>query len=294
MNIGEKIKDLRCAKMMTQHELAGTMITRNMLSRIENGCALPSVPTLVYLAQRLGVPAGYLLAEEDSEFIYRKITGMPDIKRAFLASDWQICRDLCRNLGQQDDEIKYIVNQCIYNEALDSFRMGDLRNAAALFNEVRCSASESVYPLDTLVAECETYLLCIATVSQSLVSDIETVSEPVPSSLADSFCRYFSVLISLNNNDSGFIDPSKYQHFTKVSEGQYSEHIVAKLKMRSGHYNEAYHMLKKLLSSDAEISAPMLYFIFCDLEVCCRELSDYRGAYEFSADKTGMLERFLG
>jgi hypothetical protein len=38
----------------------------------------------------------------------------------------------------------------------------------------------------------------------------------------------------------------------------------------------------------------MLYFIFSDLEVCCRELSDYRGAYEYSGDKTGMLEKFLG
>ena len=41
--IGEKIKALRISKRMTQSELAGDQITRNMLSLIENGSALPSL-----------------------------------------------------------------------------------------------------------------------------------------------------------------------------------------------------------------------------------------------------------
>jgi transcriptional regulator with XRE-family HTH domain len=32
MNVGEKIRELRLAKLMTQAELAGDHITRNMLS----------------------------------------------------------------------------------------------------------------------------------------------------------------------------------------------------------------------------------------------------------------------
>ncbi|MBQ8005809.1 MAG: helix-turn-helix transcriptional regulator, partial [Clostridia bacterium] len=60
MNIGEKIKNLRTSKLMTQKELAGEEITRNMLSQIENGSASPSLQTLRYLAARLGVPVGYL------------------------------------------------------------------------------------------------------------------------------------------------------------------------------------------------------------------------------------------
>ena len=255
---------------------------------------MPSVPTLDYIAERLGVPAGYLLAEDDNEFVYRKITRMPDIKQAFLACDWHICRDLCASLGGKDDEINYIVNLCIYNEAIDYFRAGDLRNAALLFSEAKSCASDLTYPLGTLAAECETYLLCIATISQSLVSDIETVSEPVLASFSNSFCRYFSVLMALDNNDVAVIEPTKYNQMRSADEEHFANHIEAKMKMKTGHYNEAYHLLKKLLSSDSEISAPMLYFIFCDLEVCCRELSDYRGAYEFSSDKTGMLERFLG
>ena len=48
MHIGEKIKRLRTAKLMTQSELVGREITRNMLSRIENGAAQPSMATVKY------------------------------------------------------------------------------------------------------------------------------------------------------------------------------------------------------------------------------------------------------
>lgn len=46
---------------MTQKELVGKTITRNMLSKIENDTATPSVRTLEYLAQALSLPAGYFL-----------------------------------------------------------------------------------------------------------------------------------------------------------------------------------------------------------------------------------------
>ena len=55
--IGEKIKRLRCAKLMTQSELVGGEITRNMLSRIENGAAQPSLDTLRYIAKKLNKSA---------------------------------------------------------------------------------------------------------------------------------------------------------------------------------------------------------------------------------------------
>ena len=48
MDIGKKIKKLRNEKLITQSELVGNEITRNMLSRIENGAALPSLGTVVY------------------------------------------------------------------------------------------------------------------------------------------------------------------------------------------------------------------------------------------------------
>ena len=61
--IGEKIRKFRKMRGMTQAELAGESITRNMLSLIENGGASPSLQTIEYLADRLGIsPASFFIS----------------------------------------------------------------------------------------------------------------------------------------------------------------------------------------------------------------------------------------
>lgn len=71
--LGQRIKEARLAKKMTQAEVVGSFITRNMLSQIESGNAVPSVKTLTYLAQVLELPPSVLLpdtaegAESDRE-----------------------------------------------------------------------------------------------------------------------------------------------------------------------------------------------------------------------------------
>lgn len=71
VELGKRIREARLFRKMTQSELAGDAITRNMLSLIESGTASPSVKTLQYLAERLGVPYEHLLApkEENEEEI---------------------------------------------------------------------------------------------------------------------------------------------------------------------------------------------------------------------------------
>lgn len=64
MTLGEKIRAARLEAGLTQRQLCGEEITRNMLSQIEHDTAKPSMKTLMYLAQQLGKPAGYFLEEE--------------------------------------------------------------------------------------------------------------------------------------------------------------------------------------------------------------------------------------
>ena len=63
MTLGQKIRSARIERGMTQKELVGDHITRNMLSRIENDSAMPSMRTLEYIAARLDLPAGYFMAD---------------------------------------------------------------------------------------------------------------------------------------------------------------------------------------------------------------------------------------
>lgn len=64
MHLGEKLRLARQEAGLSQRELCGDRITRNMLSQIENGSASPSVPTLRFLAQRLGKPVSFFLEED--------------------------------------------------------------------------------------------------------------------------------------------------------------------------------------------------------------------------------------
>lgn len=63
MELGEKLRQARLEAGLSQRQLCGEKITRNMLSQIENGTARPSMDTLGFLARRLGKPIGYFLED---------------------------------------------------------------------------------------------------------------------------------------------------------------------------------------------------------------------------------------
>ncbi|MEM5016512.1 helix-turn-helix transcriptional regulator [Metabacillus indicus] len=61
--IGERIRKLRKEKKLTLAELAGTELTKGMLSLIENNKANPSMESLAYIAKRLEVDVSQLVNE---------------------------------------------------------------------------------------------------------------------------------------------------------------------------------------------------------------------------------------
>lgn len=66
MTLGEKLRQARLELGLSQRQLCGEKITRNMLSQIEHGTARPSMDTLEYLAKALGKSVGYFLDEENA------------------------------------------------------------------------------------------------------------------------------------------------------------------------------------------------------------------------------------
>ena len=79
MTMGQRILQARLAAGMSQRELAGEEITRNMLSSLEHDAAAPSIATLRYLARRLGRPVSYFFGEDASS----------EGVAAFEAGDWR-------------------------------------------------------------------------------------------------------------------------------------------------------------------------------------------------------------
>ena len=288
MHIGEKIKKLRTAKLMTQSELVGNEITRNMLSRIENGSANPSLETVCYIAGRLNVSPGFLLAEEGDEQIYFKHSEIVGIKKAFLSEDYRICRDIClKSDSVEDDEIQLILSECNLAIAKEEFQRGNLRVACEFFDQTIESCEKTLYRTDHLVAEVGLYFRYMRQISATLLSNVIDEEEiNVYPALVDAFCRY-----ALAFEQGG--DASADWMRLEEKRTPYVLHLEALHKMREAQYDDAYELLHEILLSEIGVPEPMLYFVFCDLEVCCRERQDFKGAYEYSIDKIELLQKLL-
>ena len=177
MNIGEKIKKIRTAKLMTQSELAGTHITRNMLSQIENGSAQPSMATVIYIAQRLNVSPGFLLAGEDDEWLYFKSSEISNIKKAYADKNYRLCREMCKNSEGSDDELWLILAECCLCVGKEEFCNGYLRAATELFDEALEYCQKTLYTTDVIVSSAAAYFSYMRMISPTLSSNAEDGDE---------------------------------------------------------------------------------------------------------------------
>ncbi len=294
MDIGGKIKKLRTAKLMTQSELAGNEITRNMLSRIENGAANPSLETICYLAQRLHVSPGFLLADEADEGIYFKQNETDAIKKAMEAGDYRIAEDMClRAECGTDDEILMLLAECRLYLAMDAFSQGKLRESAALFDEAVEASEESFYRMDHVTSTAGVYFRYMRRLSATLGSNvIDEESVSVFPALNDEFCRY-AVILDERESDVANQEWIRVLEALNRQDSSFSLHLQAEKQMEEGNFSEAYELLHRILTEEISVPKPVLYFVFCDLEICCREREDFKGAYEYANNKLVILQQML-
>lgn len=291
MNIGEKIRELRVAKLMTQSELAGSHITRNMLSCIENGSAQPSLSTILYIAERLNVPAGFLLAEEGDEIVYRKMNGLANIKRAYAAKDWLGCRSLClSDCPEPDDEISLLLADCDAEIAAEEFWKGKLRSSCRFFDEALSYAERTIYPTEHIEARARVYFRYMQRISVTLYSDVLDEEKPLKVRHLSSFSAYVDALDAL---DEGDCDKAAERISALDPDSFFTRHIHARRMMEASRFSESKTLLLQLLAADTPINEVELYTVLCELEICCRETEDFKGAYRYASEKVQLLEQLL-
>lgn len=101
MTLGQRILAARQEAGLSQRQLAGEEITRNMLSALEHDCANPSVATLCYLAQKLGKPVSYFLGEDVPQ-----IPEYPTLVRAreaYDAGEYRRCLEALEEIPEPGD-----------------------------------------------------------------------------------------------------------------------------------------------------------------------------------------------
>ena len=292
MKIGEKIKKLRTAKLMTQTDLVGTEITRNMLSQIENGSANPSLETVCSIAARLNVSPGFLLADSEDELIYVKHNEMSGIKKSFMTEDYRICRDMCLNSdGIDDDEMRMLLCECSLAIGIEEFSNGHLRECCEFLDEAIDGCSKTIYRTDYVVAAAGIYFRYLQRISATLSSDIIDENKVnIYPAMTDEFCRY---VLMLERFDGGDIPTEEEIQKIGKQDSPYVMHLIAMRCMGEGDYARAYSCLHSVLLGDVAVPQPVLYSLFCDLEICCKETENFKGAYEYSIDKIELLQKLL-
>ena len=295
MNIGERIRELRISKLMTQADLAGDRITRNMLSCIENGSANPSLSTIVYIAGRLGVPAGFLLAEQGDEMAYRKMSNLSNIKKAYTTGDVQSCRSLCLSgCPEPDDEISLLLANCDAEIAVEEFWSGKLRSSCRFFDEALSYAEKTIYSTDAIEAEIRVYFRFMERISHTLYSDLLDEEKTLSVKSNSIVSRYLDALYALDNGDISVAEALIDQLAQSGENSFFKALLQNKLLIIQKNYKQAQKALQQLLQDSATpLNKIELYTVLEDLEICCRENEDYKNAYRYASERVELAEQLL-
>ncbi len=280
MKLGEKIKERRTALGMTQKELAGDHMTRNMLSEIENGIAMPSLANLQYLATRLGVSAGYLLEETMTLFDDQKQRYYPTLQKLYHEKKSVECISLATEIfkDEVDCALAYLLACACLEEAERCTDNGSIHTAMSYLGKMEHYIGMTCLPTAHLEAR---GVLCRAQASDPLTPhyalDEEFYLENTAKACRDELYHYLK-------------DDREFHYHTPVLR----MHIDAKQLMREYRYTEAIGYLNQIVDNRLtdHPGVLILYRVYSDLETCYRERKDYENAYKCAGKKHTLLASF--
>ena len=276
--LGEKIKQTRKMRGMTQASIAGEKITRNMLSCIENGTANPSLDTLEYIADKLSVPTEFLIAADDNLGFYQKKSLINKIYRAYDAKNYTACITLIETITETDDELSFLLADSYLELGKQSIRRGSLLKALGYLEHSEEHRRKTRIKSHHLEAQTAMYI-SIAKNIQSPLLEFDALK--YTTALADSVDFEFFKYLTID---------SSYAFETPT----YSLHMEAKTLIKERNYIEATKRLLNAveLSKNEAYNAFVVFSLYTDLEYCYKQLYNYEKAYLYSSKRMTLLESF--
>jgi|GEM_PF-724952 len=290
MTIGEKIKALRLARGMTQTAICEGGVTRNMLSRIENGAALPSLPTLQHIAKKLGVSAGYFLDEVDDAFPYLKIALMPSVREAYRSGQYAQCLERIASL-QKDDELRFIEASSFLALGKETYRRGHLVSAEHFFRQAIAAARHTLYHSEVLIEESEYHLAAIERARENKLPELTTSS----GRLYDEKIEYYLYLYMLHVTKNTRYDLAAAIYDTmKFTSTLFRKHLNARLSLLARNNSRAATLLSELLEDIKSTDCDPIFAInvLNDSESVAGALGHYEAAYRALLQKNELLGNF--
>jgi tetratricopeptide (TPR) repeat protein len=139
LRLGERLRQLRVAASMTQTDLAGDRFSKEYVSQIERGKTRPTRETIDWLAQRLGVDAGFLANGVSADERGRVDAGLARAEALLEArrndealEEFETIRSAVLATGMQELE-----SRALSGEATARMRRGEVREAIAMLERAR-------------------------------------------------------------------------------------------------------------------------------------------------------------
>lgn len=293
-SLGERLKQARIEKKLTQREVAGEFITRNMLSQIENGLATPSIKTIEYLAKTLNKPIAYFMETlVDAPMSCNDVADIDEALTLFENRDYSECKNtvdkLIENLDEKNmpanlRELYYLAWKCNIELGAELFLDKNYTEAKKLLTD------SSLYEEKTPYCDLNTRMnklllltkLCIyleqTDEAKTYLNEYEKLSDEL-SFLNDSIFVKCELLLS----------DKKFDECKKLLENQTSPatkesfrylYFLSILYYENSEYENAIDAFNKLIECD-ELSFQVRNDINKYMAECYSKTGNYEKAYEF-------------
>ena len=286
--IGKRIHDLRIRRGLTQEQLSSDSVTRNMLSMIENGNAVPSLQTLIDISEKLGIEIGYFFAEtSDDTSLYYRLSEIREIRKMYAAKMYAECLERCQALPVQDDETILISAECSLASAIQACRKGTLKSALSMLEKLQHYSDRSTYVGDEILQTGRYLTEMIRTVTDDRIPEILCRWEYFPASRvsAERFL-YFKALYSFYNSDADACRAI----VSLISNRYMTCYINGLMKEFVGDVSGAYEAYRQVQAEDTDFYTR--YRNLVSLSGIAEKMKDYKAAFDYSEKRLEMLEAF--
>lgn len=261
--LGQRLKQARQEAGLSQRQLCGETITRNMLSQIESGKARPSMQTLTYLAQALGKPVSWFL-EESPEPTPPDQTPM-EARQCYRDGQYQKCLELLEHWEQAEveEELWLLRASCLLALAKEAIEEDKLHYARSLLEKTAQAGKHTPYYTPEMERE---RLLRLYQCSPEQAGEL---AGKLPKDDRELLLRAQSSLISGDADGCMRILDAAWE---QNAAWHYMYGQAAMLKTQYG------------IAAEHFLAAEEAYPIPCAkaLETCYRELEDYKMAYQYA------------
>lgn len=257
MELGQRIRAARLEAGLSQRQLCGDKITRNMLSQIENGSAKPSMETLRYLATGLGKSISFFL--EDDAVNSANQQRMAHARKAYGRQDYEAALAALEAFQEPDESFSQerALLQFLSLLALAEKAAAEGRMPYVLRLLEKASALEGIY-IDAPLRSRAAILAAKAGAETTLPNADELLLLRAGRALAEKNAGLAAALLD------------------SVEQRQQDWYLLR---------GQAYMLCREYAAAKAVLEQARTEKAWPLLEQCCKDMGDFKGAYEYACKR---------